>query len=71
VKNSIPFNKHFKDRFFLEKSMNPGPHDYNYERSKDYLTKKPVGNKFPKAKKEFWMEKNIVAKKLDSPGFKY
>lgn len=51
--------------------MNPGPHDYNYERSKDYLTKKPVGNKFPKAKKEFWMEKNIVAKKLDSPGFKY
>ena len=51
--------------------MNPGPMDYIPERCKDYLTKKPVGNKFSKAKKEFWLEKNVIAKKSNSPGFKY
>ena len=56
------------DRFTLQDSMDPGPADYISERSKDFLAKKGESHKFPKTKKEFWMDKEI---KHDSPGFIY
>ena len=56
------------DRFTLERNRDPGPADYISERSKDFLAKKGESHKFPKTKKEFWLDKDV---KTDSPGYIY